>query len=52
MTEVKISIPNPFSSTREEIDTNEVWIHWGETKEIRLSDVLEFILKQIEKEQK
>jgi len=45
---VKISWPTPFSNIRQELDLDKVYVHWGTNKEIRLSDVLERVLKEIE----
>jgi hypothetical protein len=48
MEKVKVSMPTPMSNIRQEIDTDKIWVHWGGSKEVRLSAVLEFILKQIQ----
>ena len=46
--QIKISIPTRMSNINQEIEADKIWICWGSEKEIRLSSVLEFVLKQIE----
>lgn len=48
--DIKISLPMSLSPHRQrvDIDAKDISLHWGQDKEIRLSDVLEFVLKQIE----
>ncbi len=47
---IKLSWQAPLENTRTSLDTDKIWVHWGDNKEIRLSAVLEYVLKQIESE--
>lgn len=50
MERVKIVFPTLDKHIMEEIDTDKIYLEWGDTKEIKLSEVLNFILNQIEQE--
>jgi hypothetical protein len=46
---IRISMPVPMSHIRQEIDADNIWVHWGTDKEIKLSELLKFVMKQVER---